>query len=160
MGAEPRRDRKEAKGIWPTADDAVHLVKVAEKCRSQTVSMTKADLITIIADKLKFPWARAELLVDVVFGCMGQSMSRGEKIEIRGFGTFQVRNYRAYRGRNPRSGQVVDVSPKRLPHFKISAELAVRVNDGRRSTEAAAAPEPIKPRAPVAPLAAREPSEI
>lgn len=43
----------------------------------------KLDLITIIADKLKFPWARAELLVDVVFGCMEQSMSRGEKIEIR-----------------------------------------------------------------------------
>jgi Bacterial nucleoid DNA-binding protein len=45
--------------------------------------MTKADLITIITDKLKFPWARAELLVDVVFGCMEQSMSRGEKSEIR-----------------------------------------------------------------------------
>jgi hypothetical protein len=45
--------------------------------------MTKADLITIIADELKFPWARAELLVDVVFDCMEQSMSRGEKIEIR-----------------------------------------------------------------------------
>ena len=44
--------------------------------------MTKADLIAIIADKLKFPWARAELLVDVVFGCMEQSMSRGEKIEV------------------------------------------------------------------------------
>jgi nucleoid DNA-binding protein len=45
--------------------------------------MTKADLITIIAEKLKLPWARAELLVDVVFGCMEQSMSRGEKIEVR-----------------------------------------------------------------------------
>jgi Bacterial nucleoid DNA-binding protein len=45
--------------------------------------MTKADLITVIAEKLKFPWARAELLVDVVFDCMEQSMSRGEKIESR-----------------------------------------------------------------------------
>jgi nucleoid DNA-binding protein len=45
--------------------------------------MTKADLIVVIADRLKFPWARAELLVDVVFECMEQSMSRGEKIEIR-----------------------------------------------------------------------------
>jgi Bacterial DNA-binding protein len=45
--------------------------------------MTKADLITVIADKLKFPWARAELLVDVVFGSMERSMSRGEEIEIR-----------------------------------------------------------------------------
>jgi integration host factor subunit beta len=95
-------------------------------------------------------WARAELLVDVVFDCMEQSMSRGEEIEVRGFGTFQVRSYRAYKGRNPRTGQVVDVTPKRLPHFKVSTELAARVNGGRRSTEASAAAEPIKSRAPVA----------
>ena len=135
-------------------------MKVAEERKSQAVSMTKADLITIIADKLKFPWARAELLVDVVFGSMEQSMSRGEKIEIRGFGTFQVRSYRAYRGRNPRTGQIVDVTPKRLPHFKAGTELAARVNDGRRSTQAAAAAVPINPRAPVATIAAREPSEF
>ena len=45
--------------------------------------MTKVDLIAVIADKLKFPWASAELLVDAVFGCLEQSMSRGEKIEVR-----------------------------------------------------------------------------
>ncbi len=61
-------------------------------------------------------------------------MIRGEKIAIRGFGTFQVRSYRAYKGRNPRSGQVVAVKPKRLPHFKVSTELATRVNKGRSST--------------------------
>jgi hypothetical protein len=58
-------------------------VKAAEKCKSQTVFMTKADLIAAIANKPKFPWARAESLVDVVFGCLEQSMSRGEKIEVR-----------------------------------------------------------------------------
>jgi len=58
--------------------------------------MTKADLIAVIADKLKFPWARAELLVDVVFGCMEQSMRRSEKIESRGFANFTVRQYRAF----------------------------------------------------------------
>jgi hypothetical protein len=52
--------------------------------------VTKADLITIIADRLKFPWARAELLVDVVFGCLEQSMSRGEKIEIRATQTIPI----------------------------------------------------------------------
>ena len=93
--------------------------------------MTKSDLIAVIADKLKFPWARAELLVDMVFGSMEQSMSRGKKIEIRGFGSFQVRNYREYRGRNPRSGQVVEVKPKRLPRFKPSKEIAARVNGAR-----------------------------
>jgi hypothetical protein len=54
-------------------------VKIAERYKS--CAMTKADLITIIVDKLKFPWARTELLLDVVFDCMEQSMSRGEKIE-------------------------------------------------------------------------------
>ena len=58
-------------------------MKVAEKGRSQTVFMTKADLIAVLADRLRLPSARAELLVDVVCDCMGQSMSRGEKIEIR-----------------------------------------------------------------------------
>ena len=106
------------------------LVKVVEKCKSQAVSMTKADLITIIADKLKFPWARAELLVDVVFGCMEQSMSRGEKIEVRGFGSFTLRQYRAYDGRNPRTGAIVPVKPKRLAFFKVGKELRERVNNG------------------------------
>ena len=58
-------------------------MKIAGRCKSQTRTVTKADLITIIADKLKFPLARAELLVDMVFGSMEQSMSRGEKIEMR-----------------------------------------------------------------------------
>ena len=99
----------------------------------------------LLADKLKFPWARAELLVDVVFGCMEQSMSRGEKAEIRGFGRFTVRQYRAYHGRNPRTGAIVPVKPKRLAFFKVSTELATRVNDGRRSTKAAAACGPTEP---------------
>ena len=100
--------------------------------------MTKADLITVIADKVKFPWARAEMLVDVVFGFMERSMSRGEKIEIRGFGSFTVRQYRAYDGRNPRTGAIVPVRPKRLAFFKVGRELRERVNGGRRSTEGAA----------------------
>jgi integration host factor subunit beta len=102
--------------------------------------MTKADLITIIAEKLKFPWARAVLLVDVVFGCLEQSIRRGEKIEIRGFGTFHVRNYAGYRGRNPRTGQVVAVRPKRLPHFKVSIELAGRINQRRGNKPMAVVP--------------------
>ena len=100
--------------------------------------MTKADLIAVIADKLKFPWPRAELVVDVVLDCMEQSIRRGEKIEIRGFGSFTVRQYRAYDGRNPRTGAIVKVKPKRLAFFKVGKELRERVNDRRRSTERAA----------------------
>ena len=120
-------------------------MKVAEECKSQTVSMTKADLITIIADKLKFPWARAELLVEEIFSSMSEALMRGENIEIRGFGRFTVRQYRAYDGRNPRTGATVHVRPKRLAFFKVGRELRARVNNGNRSTEASAANELAKP---------------
>ena len=98
--------------------------------------MTKADLIAVVADKLKFPWARAELLVDQIFSCMTQALQQGEGIEIRGFGSFTVRDYKAYEGRNPRTGDTVHVKPKRLAFFKVGKELRERVNKSR----AAAAP--------------------
>jgi integration host factor subunit beta len=93
--------------------------------------MTKADLIAVIAEKLKFPWARAEVLVDQVFEAMVDALKRGEGIEIRGFGSFTIREYKAYEGRNPRTGETVQVKPKRLAFFKVGKELRERVNDGR-----------------------------
>jgi integration host factor subunit beta len=109
--------------------------------------MTKADLIAVIAEKLKFPWARAEVLVDEVFEAMVEALKRGEGIEIRGFGSFTIRQYKAYEGRNPRTGETVQVKPKRLAFFKVGKELRERVNDGRSfpapaRSEASAAPEP------------------
>jgi integration host factor subunit beta len=72
--------------------------------------MTKSDLIQHLAEKKKMTWQHAEVLVEAVFACMEQSLRRGERIEIRGFGTFQVRSYRGYKGRNPKTGDVVDVA--------------------------------------------------
>jgi integration host factor subunit beta len=95
--------------------------------------MTKADLIAVVADKLKFPWARAELLVDQIFACMTSALQQGEGIEIRGFGSFTVREYKAYEGRNPRTGDTVHVKPKRLAFFKVGKELRERVNRGRQA---------------------------
>lgn len=96
--------------------------------------MTKADLIAVVADKLKFPWARAELLVDQIFACMTTALQQGDGIEIRGFGSFTVRSYKAYEGRNPRTGDTVHVRPKRLAFFKVGKELRERVNQGRTKT--------------------------
>ena len=96
--------------------------------------MTKADLIAVVADKLKFPWARAELLVDQIFSSMTNALQQGEGIEIRGFGRFTVRSYKAYEGRNPRTGDTVHVSPKRLAFFKVGKELRERVDLGRAKT--------------------------
>jgi len=93
--------------------------------------MTKADLIAVVADKLKFPWARAELLIDQIFTSMTEALQRGEGIEIRGFGSFTVREYKSYEGRNPRTGETVHVKPKRLAFFKVGKELRERVNESR-----------------------------
>jgi integration host factor subunit beta len=109
--------------------------------------MTKADLIAVIAEKLKFPWARAEVLVDQCFEAMVEALKRGEGIEIRGFGSFTIRQYKAYEGRNPRTGETVQVKPKRLAFFKVGKELRERVNNGRKGTAAAPA-EPASQAAP------------
>jgi integration host factor subunit beta len=115
--------------------------------------MTKADLIALIAEKLKFPWARAEVLVDQVFEAMVEALKRGDGIEIRGFGSFTIRQYKAYEGRNPRTGETVQVKPKRLAFFKVGKELRERVNNGRQDQPSEPPEEPEAP-APVAAAAA------
>ena len=97
--------------------------------RKEEGSMTKSDLIETIADKLRLPKGKAELIVNCVFDCMEQSLRSGERIEIRSFGSFEIRNYKAYEGRNPRTGDPVGVQPKRLPFFKVGKELKERVNE-------------------------------
>jgi integration host factor subunit beta len=94
--------------------------------------MTKSDLIDVLCETQKMPKGRAELLVNVIFDSMEASLRRGERIEIRGFGSFEIREYRAYEGRNPRTGSAVAVKPKRLPFFKVGKELKERVNQGAR----------------------------
>jgi integration host factor subunit beta len=104
--------------------------------------MTKADLIDIVADRLKMPRGRAELLVGHIFDAMVDALRRDEGIEIRGFGSFSIRTYREYEGRNPRTGEAVHVKPKRLAFFKVGKELRERVNNGRSDDEPAEASSP------------------
>lgn len=92
--------------------------------------MTKSELIEAVANKLKLPKGKAELIVNCVFDSMESALKGGERIEIRGFGSFEIRHYKAYEGRNPRTGAKVDVKPKRLPFFKVGKELKERVNEG------------------------------
>ncbi len=94
--------------------------------------MTKSELIEAITTRGEITKARAELVVNCVFDTMTEALQRGEGIEIRGFGSFTVRHYKAYTGRNPRTGQAVDVPAKRLPFFKVGKELREIVNDSRQ----------------------------
>lgn len=95
--------------------------------------MTKADLIEQVSERMKLPRGRAEALVQEIFRCMVDTLRDGQGIEIRGFGSFSVRQYRAYDGRNPRTGETVHVRPKRLAFFKVGKELRERVNARRPS---------------------------
>src|SRR5690349_4667872 len=94
-------------------------------------NMTKSELIDAIAGRGELTKARAELVVNCVFDAMTEALEQGEGIEIRGFGSFTVRPYKPYNGRNPRTGQPVPVRAKRLPFFKVGKELKELVNNSR-----------------------------
>ena len=95
--------------------------------------MTKADLIELVANKRRLPKAKAELVVNAIFAAMERALKKGSRIELRGFGTFELRHYDGYAGRNPKSGAAVKVRPKRLPFFKVGKELKALVNNGGKN---------------------------
>jgi integration host factor subunit beta len=101
-----------------------------EQTMSGDSSMTKSELIDAVATRTKITKSRAEQVVNCVFDSMTRALERGEGIEIRGFGSFTVRSYKPYSGRNPRTGKPVPVPPKRLPFFKVGKELKELVNNG------------------------------
>jgi integration host factor subunit beta len=90
--------------------------------------MNKSELVERLAERAKITKKRAEQVVNLVFDQMTHAMRRGERIEIRGFGSFTSKSYDAYTGRNPRTGETIHVSAKRLPIFKVGKELKERVD--------------------------------
>jgi integration host factor subunit beta len=92
--------------------------------------MNKSDLVDFISQKTNLPRKRAESVVNVIFDTMSETLVSGGRIEIRGFGSFVSKFYEEYQGRNPRTGEPIHVSPKRLPFFKVGKELREMVNGG------------------------------
>jgi integration host factor subunit beta len=93
--------------------------------------MTRRDLIEEVARLYpRFSRRDAEVMVKAVFTSMTDALSRGERIEIRGFGSFVVKDRHAREGRNPKTGRIVPVAAKRVPFFKVGKELKLRV-DGK-----------------------------
>ena len=90
--------------------------------------MNKAELIEKVSERVRIPSNAARVIVNTIFDSMRESLEKGEGIEIRGFGSFTVRKYGAYKGRNPKTGKTVDVRPKKLPFFKVGKEMKKRVN--------------------------------
>jgi integration host factor subunit beta len=93
--------------------------------------MNKSELIEALSQKEELTEKLAMDVVNLVFNGFSEELAKSGRIEIRGFGSFVVREYDAYTGRNPKTGKSIKVSPKKLPFFKVGKELKERV-DGRR----------------------------
>lgn len=91
--------------------------------------MNKSDLVEYLVQKLPSLAARdVEVIVNAIFDSMMEELQRGGRIEIRGFGSFEVRTRRSRQGRNPKTGASVSVGERRVPFFKVGKELRERVN--------------------------------
>lgn len=90
--------------------------------------MLKSDLINILVGKRGITQKQAEATIETIFESMKEALCRGENIEIRGLGAFHVKNYQGYQGRNPKTGEVIPVKPKRGLLFRTGKELRDRVN--------------------------------
>ncbi|WP_277815344.1 integration host factor subunit beta [Chloracidobacterium thermophilum] len=92
------------------------------------LTMTKADLVEVVARAADLTKKDAEVVVEEVFAAIIESLNRGEKIELRGFGSFRIRQRNSRRGRNPKTGDAVDIPAKAVPYFKPGKELRELIN--------------------------------
>jgi integration host factor subunit beta len=111
-------------------------------------SMTKAELVEEVSRVSDLTKKHSELIVETVFRSIIEALQRGEKIELRGFGSFRLRQREPRKGRNPKTGDKVDVPPKKVPYFKPGQEHNELINQ-----DAPGAP-PLAPAAAVAPAIA------
>ena len=91
--------------------------------------MNKSELVESLANKKNLTYKKDEEIVNLIFDSMTQALVDGGRIEIRGFVSFVVKDYKSYMGRNPKTGEVIQVMPKKLPFFKVGKELRERVNN-------------------------------
>jgi integration host factor subunit beta len=100
-------------------------------------SMTKAELVEEVSRVSDLTKKHSEMIVDTVFKSIISALHRGEKIELRGFGSFRLRQREPRKGRNPKTGDRVDVPPKKVPYFKPGKELKELINKSAESAESA-----------------------
>ena len=97
--------------------------------------MTGEELNRLLAEREGISQKKAKQVIDTMFDCMAETLRRGDRVDIRGFGTFKVKHYDGYLGRNPKTGETVEVKPKALPCFKVGKALKERVNNGSESRD-------------------------
>jgi len=89
--------------------------------------MNRSELIEVVANRRRLTLKKAEDVVNTIFSAMSDALCQGDRIEIRGFGSFVIREYRSYTGRNPKTGDPIGVKPKKLPFFKVGKEIRERL---------------------------------
>ena len=104
--------------------------------------MTKADLVEEVSRVTELTRKDSEVIVDQLFESVIKALKAGDKLEVRGFGSFRVRQRNARVGRNPKTGEKVEVPAKRVPYFKPSKELKDLINDGTTTASPATSCEP------------------
>jgi integration host factor subunit beta len=102
-----------------------------------TPTMTKADLVEEVTKLGDLTRRDSEVIVETIFDSVIGALRSGDKIEIRGFGSFRIRQRKPRIGRNPKTGTKVEVPAKKVPYFKPSKELRDLVNPGSKATESA-----------------------
>ena len=90
--------------------------------------MNKLELIAMLKNECRLSKKETAIIVDLFFDSMSEALARGERVEIRGLCSFYVNKYKAYAGRNPKTGEPTKVKPKKLPFFKCGKELRERVD--------------------------------
>ncbi|RLB73190.1 MAG: integration host factor subunit beta [Deltaproteobacteria bacterium] len=90
--------------------------------------MNKSELVETLSIKNNLTYKKSEQIVNLIFDTMSQALIDNDRIEIRGFGSFMVKDYKAYTGRNPKTGEIIQVNEKKLPFFKVGKELRERVD--------------------------------
>jgi integration host factor subunit beta len=94
-----------------------------------SLGINKSDLVIALQKDLKLPIRKSEEVVDTMFNLMARTLVNGNRMEIRGFGSFIVKDYPGYTGRNPATGELITVADKRLPFFKAGKDLKERIDE-------------------------------
>ena len=124
---------------------AAHSLRHEPNNETKKGVMTKADLIDEVSRLAELTRKDSEVIVETIFDSVVRSLRAGDKIEIRGFGSFRTRQRKPRVGRNPKTGERVEVPAKKIPFFKPSKELKDLVNEAALAAAAAAPPAPATP---------------
>jgi integration host factor subunit beta len=95
------------------------------------MQLTGEQLNRLLAQEEDISQKKAKEIVNLIFESMSESLANNDRVDIRGFGTFKVKDYEGYVGRNPKTGAAVPVAPKRLPNFKVGKALKERINEDK-----------------------------